>query len=104
MKLFFCILFNLYILLLCSMPCTDICSDDKDSTQKSEITDKPANPHEDETCSPFCNCFCCGSIAVVVSLLTDIISTEFSLDKVVKPELIKIKNISSAVWQPPKTI
>jgi len=86
------------------MPCTDVCGDDKDNNIKLEISDQPANPHENETCSPFCNCFCCGSIAVVVSVLSEIVSTEFRTEKAVQPEIIKIKNISFTVWQPPKTV
>jgi hypothetical protein len=86
------------------MPCTDVCSDDKDNGIKSEVTDQPANPHENETCSPFCNCFCCGSIAVVVSILPEIISAEFKIDKTFQSEIIKIKNFSHTVWQPPKTV
>lgn len=86
------------------MPCTDVCNDDKNGTIKSEISGQPINPHENETCSPFCNCFCCGSIAVVVSVLSEIVSTEFNNNKIFQPEIIKIKNFSLAVWQPPKTV
>jgi hypothetical protein len=86
------------------MPCTDICNDNKDDVQKSELSSNPVNPHENETCSPFCNCFCCGSIAIVISVLPKIVSIEFNSSKIFQPEIIKIKNVSSSVWQPPKTV
>ncbi|MHB8259029.1 MAG: DUF6660 family protein [Bacteroidia bacterium] len=101
MKLF-CFLFSTYILLLCSMPCTDICNENKDDIIKCEILENPVNPHENETCTPFCNCFCCGSIAVVMSVLSEVISTEFNSNKIFQPEIIKIRNVSFSVWQPPK--
>lgn len=71
---------------------------------KSELSNHPVNPHEDETCSPFCNCFCCGSIAIAVSALPKIVSLEFNSPQIVQPEIIKIRNVSFSVWQPPKTV
>lgn len=103
MKLFYFI-FSAYIVLLCSMPCTDAHNDDQYNQTKSEISGNPVNPHEDETCSPFCNCFCCGSIAVMIAVLPKIISSEFSTDKRFQLEMIKVKNVSFSVWQPPKTV
>ncbi|HTA61112.1 MAG TPA: DUF6660 family protein [Bacteroidia bacterium] len=102
MKLFH-IIFGIYILFLCSMPCTDVCTSDSGNLAKSEISSQPVNPHENETCSPFCNCFCCGSIAIVISMLPKIVSTEFNSTKIFQPEISKVKNLSFSVWQPPKT-
>lgn len=83
------------------MPCTDV-HVKYDGTVKTEITDQPANPHEDETCSPFCNCFCCGSIAVQVSVLSEIVSVAFKADRIFQTKIFQTKNFPLAVWQPPK--
>ena len=70
---------------------------------ESEISGEPCNPHEDETCSPFCICFCCGSLGVDMTALPGIRASSFKFCTVFQPELIKIKKVSFSIWQPPKT-
>ncbi len=66
----------IYILFLCSMSCTDIHKDERKQI-KSELSGDCGNPHEHETCSPFCICFCCGSLGVDIVVLPEIIVSSF---------------------------
>ena len=84
------------------MPCTDIINQEKNAGL--QITKSTcSNPHEDETCSPFCICFCCGSLAINSTILPEITLAEFSQPKKFKNTVVKTKNISFSIWQPPKT-
>jgi len=95
------VIFSFYILFISCMPCTDVA--DFKQTGNLKITQPTcSNPHEDETCSPFCVCFCCGSVAVNTTISTEIKIVEFNQEKTFKNNPIKIKNISFSIWQPPK--
>ena len=70
---YFCYIFSLYFLALSVMPCSDI--HDMNSSVGSEFasisTDNHSNcPHEEEQdfCSPFCVCSCCGQFFVATRL------------------------------------
>ncbi|MEI9955372.1 MAG: DUF6660 family protein [Ferruginibacter sp.] len=55
------ILFSFYILLLPALPCRDSkeCNTDK-QTVMIQPDNHDQHHHEDEGCSPFCSCACCG--------------------------------------------
>ncbi len=101
MKLFH-ILLSIYILALSSLSCTDV-DDIHAKKVTSEISSgQPANPHEDETCSPFCICTCCGSMAVHFSEKTPVSPTEFVFSNFSFSQENDVIDISFSVWQPPK--
>ena len=96
-------IFSFYILFISCMPCTDVpCFEKKGGL--SSINSTCSNPHEDETCSPFCVCFCCGSLAVNATMFSAITRTEFIESKMAKDNPVKINNISFSIWQPPKIV
>jgi hypothetical protein len=100
------LLFNVFVLLLPGLPCTDRgnCND----TAASSITARDhANDHEteDEDCNPFCACACCGHIASVNCLPASTNSdqtiekkTTISYPGVVSPT----NGFDGNIFQPPK--
>jgi hypothetical protein len=101
MKLFY-ILFSIYILALSSLSCTDA-DDIRTKKVTAEISSgQPANPHEDETCSPFCICACCGSMAVHFSEKIPGKPEAFIFNKFFLSQENGVIDISFFVWQPPK--
>src|ERR1700757_1815086 len=101
MKMFH-ILFCTYLLFLSTFSCTDDFDTKKNPANTSQIENhQPSNPHEDETCSPFCICACCGSLAVhflarMQQSLQEIVFNNFSIT-----EEKNVIDISLSVWQPP---
>jgi len=99
------ILFSFYILLLPAVPCRDI---NECNTDKQTAIMQPGNhnqhQHEDEGCSPFCSCACCGqSFAPIFQLNKAIV-----VKPVVKKQSFTYKNdfissnFSGNIWQPPR--
>jgi hypothetical protein len=101
MKLFHVFL-SIYILVLSSLSCTDVddISSKKITTEIS--TGQSSNPHEDETCSPFCICACCGSMAVHFSEKNPANTVAIVFNKYFLSQENEVIDISSPVWQPPK--
>lgn len=99
---FFTVIFSIYILLLSIAPCGDsIECDERNQTEKSHNDHK----HENENCTPFCICACCGQ-PVTSKINYPAVQT------VSKPDIFN-KNIaindqtfnsqfSASIWQPPK--
>ena len=85
------------------MPCTDVDVSKKYASIKSEISAGcPANPHEEETCTPFCVCLCCGSTAINLQVVQEIVAAEFEYKNIFQTEIVKVKKVSFSIWQPPK--
>jgi hypothetical protein len=108
--LYFCVvklltlLFAFYILFL---PCIS-CSDKEEfiNDSQTQITQSPGNQHENEACTPFCTCACCGQILVLNLQFNKTI-----IDKTLHRQLLQYYYSSiilpsdyfGNIWQPPKS-
>jgi hypothetical protein len=106
-KLLFFLL-SFYILLLPCLPCNDneSCSN-KATTTITQSKQNKEQHHENEACSPFCSCACCGQIflstAPIVSFSVsnnfNIVNEQYFYTSVSIPF-----NFFGNIWQPPKYI
>jgi hypothetical protein len=95
------IFLSIYILALSSLACTD--ADVSHVSSVSEISAaQSSDSHEDETCSPFCICACCGSVAVHFSEKAPVKHQEFIFNRYFLSQESDVIDISFSVWQPPK--
>ena len=100
MKLFH-VLLSIYILALSSLSCTDADMGPKKVSTEISAGHSSAS-HEDETCSPFCICACCGSMAVHFAGKAPLKIEEIVFGKYFLSQEKNVINISFSVWQPPK--
>jgi hypothetical protein len=97
-------IFSFYILLLPALPCRD--TEECKAIASTEAPAQTGNhkPHDEEACSPFCNCFCCGQIFTLVLHLNRIAIAKQTLQK--QPYFYKNISVSSdflgTIWQPPR--
>ncbi|MFM9911889.1 MAG: DUF6660 family protein [Chitinophagaceae bacterium] len=104
---FLILLFAYYILLLPCFPCTD--TDECIINTKSAIpissTDHPDDNPENEGCSPFCSCSCCGHI-FVPNFQLEKVAVSKPIDNLTKQFFYATVSLSSdcfgSIWQPPK--
>lgn len=106
---FFSVIFSLYILILSCMPCGD--AKDFSVMDNGKETFAQTNHHDHqkntESCSPFCNCACCGS-NITFSFQCPVLVTENTSSFFPKHERIIVENDSFAfnfygnIWQPPQ--
>ena len=101
MKLFH-ILLSVYILALSSLSCTDADISHAGKNVSEISIAQPSDSHEDESCSPFCICACCGSVAVHFSEKAPVKHQGFNFNKYFLSQESDVIDISSPVWQPPK--
>ena len=91
-----------YTLLLCLMPCADAhgCEQLPDAGEVAHHDDK--HSHEEDLCSPFCVCSCCGTHVTLVSGFTLTAETVQSI--AIFPAVIEdsFSTIDQAIWQPPR--
>ena len=103
MKIFACIL-SFYIMVLTAIPCVDKPEDEP--VQKSLITQKTTDSHhhsDNDHCSPFCTCNCCGCPVIQQELVLSFESIPFQLETFssdLTNLFISLPN--EAIWQPPK--
>jgi hypothetical protein len=79
--------------------CNDICA-----TEQAEHNNSSNENHEEEDCTPFCNCSCCNYVLENVSVVS---SSQFKINFVSKLAFpLIVQNFSSFnshnIWQPPK--
>jgi hypothetical protein len=96
-------------LVLPLLPCADKeeCNDEKTKTSLAINLDSEHQSHEDEeeSCSPFCTCLCCGQ---VITNLFCLIKEEKNNQSFFSKNISDYKNtfhLSSyldRIWQPPK--
>ena len=112
LKLYFCtvklltFLFAFYILLLPCIPCTDKAECDNDSkTETPQSTNHQKHQHNEEACSPFCNCACCGqTLLSSLNLTKNIIAKPLLQQKqqYCYNNITLTSNFFGNIWQPPK--
>ena len=103
------IILSIYLTVLSCLPCSDLeISHSAISVDEHKI-DKDQNSHDedDDLCSPFCVCNCCGTQAL--SFFSEI-TFEFNKNTlVIKSPLPTYKSILSSnffgsIWQPPQIV
>jgi hypothetical protein len=100
MRLFAFIL-SLFVLTLSFVPCTD------NETCEEHDTELGADHHDHEgdedTCSPFCSCVCCGVQGIVVyTFHFSFIETEPITASACSNYVTSESNYFYSFWQPPK--
>src|ERR1700751_461250 len=98
------LVFSIYLLFLSSFACTDEYGATNERAASQISTNQTSNPHEDETCSPFCICACCGSLAVHFSARMQQSPQEIVFNNFSIAEEKNVIAISLSVWQPPKLV
>ena len=103
---FFCLLFSFYVIVLSVVPCVDAMGG---SVADAHLTlqscqDNGHRQDEDNACSPFCTCACCGCNAFSFPYFYPVLSSsEFKSEKFIPHYSVAFSsNFISAIWQPPK--
>jgi hypothetical protein len=110
-NLYFCrvklliVIFSLYVLLLPALPCSD-----PNECRETAATEAPVNDtgnhkqHDEEACSPFCNCSCCGQIFTPVLHLNRIAIVKQTAQKqqYFYQDISLSSDFLGTIWQPPK--
>lgn len=91
------------------MPCTDReeCSIVK-STKTEQSHNHDRHSHENEHCTPFCICSCCG-ISTVIQVIPNFVFTPHQFSEITTKEVSHYKfvytqNYYAPIWQPPKIV
>ncbi|MGB4846844.1 MAG: DUF6660 family protein [Saprospiraceae bacterium] len=103
MKLF-CFTYALYILVLSIRPCVDACDPGFiPQTLVAESQSSHNDHHEDEACSPFCLCPCCGAVYNQSYQLIESIPISWT-SALNQPhdQAAFLQDICLSIWQPPK--
>lgn len=101
----FAFIFSFYIMALVVMPCNDAatCEQSQGNTEQTQQTHDHSDDEEDH-CSPFCTCSCCGVTGIIISVPNfQIVFIEPITPTYITPYY---QNFNSAYyysfWQPPK--
>ena len=99
---YFFILLSIYFVALSCTPCSDTIS--TDPTIESTFTENHETQHTEDACTPLCCCACCSVSCFVHSPTYLTVSNELF-----QPAEFPVYNftfsadISSSIWQPPKS-
>lgn len=103
------ILFSVYIIALSCLPCADVEVNSLAHASSDHKTEKENHSHdkENDLCSPFCDCNCCGP-----QVLTHFAEVAFAFDTItvlIKSPIPTYKsiiasNFCGSIWQPPKIV
>lgn len=101
---FFTITISFYILVVSLLPCGDM-SECHENTKVSfsASTNHDNHKHDNETCSPFCICSCCGSTVINLdnmATFSDFVLLHSKAFPVFKQTFISVEYFH--IWQPPK--
>jgi hypothetical protein len=99
------LLFNLYLLVLPCLPCSDVdnCANKTATTLSLQKENNPKEEHKDDNCTPFCHCACCTSPVTFLTHTTEKnILTHFTKKKHSLQHTPSTSNSADAIWQPPK--
>lgn len=104
MKRFWAI-FSIYILFLSIAPCGDERNCNEFAETHTNVTANTAQDasHQDEVCSPFCMCACCGCQGFHLEPFSGSIALVQTADKKITPHQSEfVSQFSANIWQPPK--
>lgn len=106
LKKVFYILFSIYFSYLAIIPCgdKDNCNEFAQTHSIVNPNDNQSNSHQNEICSPFCVCACCGCQGFnLKSFLSVAIAFTQTVERQTVPyESEFISQFSAKIWQPPK--
>jgi hypothetical protein len=95
----------IYILVLSIVPCSDahnLCN----KKAKTELSNEHSHEHdEDDACSPFCTCNCCGTNITLIDIPFYSITNHHSYSLAEKVALRNdsfVATFFNNIWQPPK--
>ncbi|MCX6352301.1 MAG: hypothetical protein NTX03_10620 [Bacteroidetes bacterium] len=99
---YLCILLSFYVLMATGMPCMDedeAVVNSVSTTQHSDNTN-----HDNESCSPFCICNCCGcsGFSIPLSFLVKGIIINATQLKIAEYQALVTDDFIAAIWQPPR--
>ncbi len=101
---FFALIMSVWLLILFCLPC----GDSRECNGQRVTTISPNTNHQlhkrgIEHCTPFCSCSCCSISVSCSSILTYIIAKKvFVREKYSDYSTPFCKEVSHAIWQPPK--
>ncbi|MES2545498.1 MAG: DUF6660 family protein [Bacteroidota bacterium] len=104
---FITIILSLYIFILSAIPCVDIESDTVSHSKVKFSSEKENHSHdkENDLCSPFCVCNCCGqqilNFSQEITFEFRKISTEITTQIPTYKSLLT-SNFYGSIWQPPQ--
>jgi hypothetical protein len=89
-------------MVLSVLPCSDDANCNQDNVE--QIADHSDHEHEEDTCTPFCVCTCCGSVGFTVSIpFFDIQIEKYEITQsVISYDPHFISSYHYSFWQPPK--
>ncbi|MBY0426353.1 MAG: hypothetical protein K2Q22_12000 [Cytophagales bacterium] len=99
---FFTIVLSFFVLMLSIAPCSDV---ENCNQEDVELTaDHTDHQHEQDFCSPFCICACCGCSGFIVSVpFFQMQGKGFRISKlIVLPDFEFVSSFYYSFWQPPK--
>lgn len=102
----FYFLFSIYFFVIFTMPCGDIVERNTKSLNSSiELTtDHETHDHQQESCSPFCICSCCGTTAITIATnIHEISVAVITVNQFFSQPTSHITEVSLAIWQPPQS-
>lgn len=99
-------IFSLYLIMLSCLPCADMEVNDPIHSSKEISSNDENHSHnkDNDTCSPFCICNCCGGQGFTcITNNYNLISVRTLIDKK-NPEYKSIlsSNFFGSIWQPPQ--
>lgn len=99
------LLFDIYFMALAVVPCSDAMHLSEEKISHIDMSDH--HEHEDDFCSPFCLCNCCGSVMSCFEVnLTKYIQAPaeeyFVVQKIFAKEESFKSDYHGSIWQPPK--
>ncbi|MBC7862851.1 MAG: hypothetical protein IAF38_07740 [Bacteroidia bacterium] len=105
MKLIWAI-FAFYIFSLSAIPCGDVltCNEFSENHKTECGSGNETEDHEEEVCTPFCICTCCGcpSIKTEPPVTFSIAVTQPSEKKLIPYQTEILSQFTAKIWQPPK--
>lgn len=101
---FFALIMSVWLLILSCLPCGDSREyNDRGATAISAKTDHQQRKQGIEHCTPFCSCSCCSISLSYPNILTYTIANKlFTTKKYSAYSTPFCKEVSLAIWQPPK--
>lgn len=101
------LLLPVYFLILACMPCADM-DESMGDTGQASITKSTNQDHDsdNETCSPFCSCNCCGQQRASQQKSTSVTNL-FIITSVIKQTSVQsfsLQNVLHQIWQPPQLV
>jgi len=99
------LLLPLYLLFISCMPCAD--SEEGNAGNVTSVSRGTSDGHEkqDETCSPFCSCNCCGQrVSSNQSFTTSTILPVIIPKQHAVLQPFFLQSVSYDIWQPPQIV